>query len=119
MFPGLLWEHIHWQEQIASFDHRIASLEQSARIGTRSHGDDVLGLGHLIVEQADAAGHLVSDGACQNQGVGLSRGGTEQEAETIGIGARTACLHELDRAAGRSKEQIPLAMFGGQVEQLT
>src|SRR5688572_3256592 len=70
----------------------------AAAVGARAHGDDVLGVGHLLVKAADRYGHLVGDGAGDDDEVGLAGAGRERddaEAHDV-VAGRAKCRAHLD-----------------------
>ena len=86
----------------------VALLERAAGDGAGAHGDDVLGLGHLVVEADDLRGHLLGDGAGDDHEVGLARGGAEDfGAEAGEVVAGHGGGDHLDGAAGEAEVERP------------
>src|SRR5207245_11629924 len=82
-----------------------------------THRDDVLGLGHLLVEAQDGGRHLVRDGAADDHQVGLPRaGGKGDDAEADEVVTRHRRGDELDRAAGKTEVEDPEAVTPAPVE---
>src|ERR1700737_296836 len=67
--------NIHRQDLVDAVANRIRELEQPAAIRTASHRDDVLRIGHLVVEQARPQRHFERQRACDDHQVGLACGG--------------------------------------------
>jgi len=65
--------HIHWYVPINAFEDIVTLLERSARYGTGAHGNDVFGIGHLIIEPDHLGSHLLSHCAGHNHEIGLAR----------------------------------------------
>lgn len=63
-------------DSIGSAEHRVGVVVVSTAVGTRSHRNDPLGLGHLIVDAAESGRHLVGDGSRDEDQVGLKENGT-------------------------------------------
>ena len=68
---------------IDPLEHRVAELEQAAAVRARAHRDDVLGLGHLLIKDFDARGHLIGDGAGDDDQVRLARRGARGGASAF------------------------------------
>ena len=89
----------------------------AAGVGAGAERDDVLGLGHLVVEPADGGRHLVGHGAGHDHQVGLPRTGRERddaEADEVVPGHRGG--DELDRAAGEAEVEDPQGVAAAPVE---
>src|SRR5947209_14609551 len=68
--------------------HRIGELEEAAAVGAASHADDVLRLGHLLVEELAALGHLVGQGPGHDHQIALARRRSRHRSEAVDVGAR-------------------------------
>jgi hypothetical protein len=51
--------HIDRDDLVHALGHRVRIPVRAATVGARTHGDDVLGVGHLVVQPLDRRGHLV------------------------------------------------------------
>ena len=58
---------------------RVAVPVRPAAVGAAAHRDDVLGVGHLLVEALDGRHDLVGDGAGDDHEVGLAGAGRERD----------------------------------------
>src|SRR4051812_177035 len=76
--------------------HRIGELEEPAAVGAAAHADDVLRLGHLLVEELAALGHLVGERTGDDHEVALAGRRTRHRSEPVDVRARTSGLHQLD-----------------------
>jgi hypothetical protein len=109
------------KQLVDALDHRVLAGkdEGPAGDGAVAHGDDPLGLGHLVVEGLDRRGHLLVDRAGDDHDVGLARRGTEDlGAETGDVEAGRAGGHHLDGAAGEAEGQRPQRVGPAEREQL-
>ncbi len=98
---------VNGDDAVAAADDRVAVVVVAAAVGAAAHGDDPAGVGHLVVDLAQGRGHLVGEGAGDNHDVGLTRRGTEDDAEAILIVAGGGEVHHLDGAAGETKGHGP------------
>src|SRR3954453_3542470 len=90
---------------------------RAAGVGARTERDDVLRLGHLLVEPPDGGTHLVGHGARDAHQVGLPgtvREGDDPEPDEV-VPAH-AGRDELDRAAGQAEVEDPEAVAAAPVE---
>src|SRR5687767_7145798 len=81
----------------------------AAAVGAAAHGDDVLRVGHLVVEATDGRDHLVGDRAGDDDEVGLAgagREGDDPEAHDVVAGRGQGRAH-LDGAAGETPLERP------------
>src|SRR5262249_17444479 len=100
--------NIDWNVTIDPFEHVVALLEWSARNRTRAHGDDILRIGHLVVESHNLRRHFLGHGAGHNHEIGLPRRRPENfAAKTCDVVARCRCRDHLDRATGEPELQWP------------
>src|SRR5438477_470987 len=109
---------VHRHELVDALADRVGVLEEAAAGGAGAHGDDVLRLGHLLVEQAAALGHLVGQGSGDDHQVALARRRPGDGSESVDVRPRTAGLHQLDPAAGEPEEQVENAALARQVDDL-
>ena len=94
--------------------HGVRVPVRAAAVAARAEGDDVLRLGHLLVQALHGRGHLVRDRAGDDHQVGLARArreGDDAEADEVVAGHRRG--DELDRAAGEAEVEDPEASSGG------
>ena len=98
----------------------VAVLEVGAAADrARSHGYDVLGVGHLVVKPLDAFCHLAGHGAGDNHQIRLAGRGAEFfRAEAGDVETPSADGHHLDRAAGQAKAQRPQAIGPAPVDEV-
>src|SRR5688572_18460136 len=106
-------------DQVHALHHVIAVLEIGpAAHGAGAHGDDVLGVGHLVVEPFDPACHLIVDGSGDDHQVGLARSGAEGAgAEAVEVEARRPDGHHLNGAAGQPERHGPEAVAPPPVDE--
>ena len=64
---------IDGDDLVDALDHRVAQLEQTAAVGARAHRQHILGIGHLVVEQPAALGHLVGECAGDEHEIRVAR----------------------------------------------
>src|SRR4051794_7353554 len=105
---------------IDALGDRVAVPVGPAAVRARSHRDDVLPVGHLLVEPLDRGRHLVGDGAGDHDEVGLARARRERDhAEAHDVVARTGQGDaHLDRAARQAPLQHPQRVLAAVGEQL-
>lgn len=92
---------------VAAPDDAVAVVVVAAAVGTTAHGNDPSRFGHLIVDLAQRGSHLVGEGAGDNHDVGLTGGGSENNAQAILIVSRGGKVHHFDGAAGETKGHGP------------
>src|SRR4051812_27838028 len=103
---------------VDAFAHRVGELEEPAAVRAASHADDVLRLGHLLVEELAPLRHLVGERPCHDHEIALARRRPGHRAEPIDVRPGTARLHELDAAAGEAEEQVEDRALPGQVDDV-
>jgi len=89
-FDELLWARgaawdvdVDGDELVAALDDGVG-VEDAAGARAGAHGDDPLGLGHLLVGALEDGEHLDGDAASDDEEIGLARG----EAHDFGAKAR-------------------------------
>ena len=103
---------------IAALDDSVI-VEDAAGSGARAHGDDPLGLGHLIVELTDDRSHFLGEATGNNHKVGLAGRRTKHfGAEASDIETRGGHGHHFDGAAGEAKAQRPDGTLAGPIHGL-
>ena len=92
----------------------------AAAVRARTHRDDVLRVGHLLVEALDRGRHLVGDGARDDDEVGLARAGRERDdAEAHHVVARAGERGaHLDRAAREAPLEHPQRVLAAVVQEV-
>lgn len=110
--------HIHRHDPITPTHHTVAVVVVPAAIGARAHGNDPARLGHLIVNLPQRGGHLVGEGAGDDHDVGLTGGGTENDAHAILVVARGGEVHHFDGAAGEAEGHGPEGGLTAPVDDL-
>ena len=77
---------VHRHHLVDALQHVVAVLPVGAAVvGAGAHGDDVLGLRHLLVEPLHARGHLQGDGAGHDHEVALARRAARDHAEAVPV----------------------------------
>ena len=95
--------HVDRHDLVDAVDDVVAVVEGSAAGRAGAHGDDPLGLGHLLVEALEHRRHLLVDGAGHDHEVALARRGPEDlHAVPSDVEAGKARAEHLDRAAGEA-----------------
>src|SRR5258708_25957949 len=95
-------------DDLIAAPHDGGIVADAAGSGTSAHGDDPLGLGHLIVELADDGSHFLREAAGDDHQVGLTgRWAKDFGAEASEVKARSGHGHHLDGAAGQAKAERP------------
>jgi len=102
--PRRAARHVHIDgNHLVDGDQRVV-VEHAGRGGAGPHGDDPLGLGHLLVEVANHRRHLVADASGDDHQIRLARRPAEHfRAEAGDIEARGGHRHHLDGAAGQAE----------------
>src|SRR5260370_1119507 len=99
--------NINGNDLIAALDDGVI-VEDAAGSGASAHGDNPLGLGHLIVKLADHRSHFVGKAAGNNHQVGMAGVWSEKfPAEPAHLEARGRHGHHLDGAAGQAETKRP------------
>lgn len=80
--------NVHGNNAVTAPDDAVTVVVVAAAIGTASHGDDPSGLGHLIIDLTQRGSHLVGKGSGDNHDVGLARGRSENNSQTILVVSR-------------------------------
>ena len=112
--------HVDRDDLVEALGHRVGVPVGPAAVGAGAHRDHVLGVGHLLVEAPDRGGHLVGDGAGDDDEVGLAgagREGDDPEAHHVVAGGGQGRAH-LDAAAGQAPLVHPERVLPGDVQQL-
>lgn len=65
--------NIDWHVAVDSLKHIVPFLEWTAGNRTRSHGDDIFWLGHLVVKAHNLGSHLLGDRPRHDHEVRLTR----------------------------------------------
>src|SRR3990167_5238342 len=94
---------IHGDNFVHAFAHGISELEKTAAVRAATHRDNILRIGHLIVEKLSTLGHLISERPSDDHQIRLARSGPRNGAESINIGSWSSSVHELDGTAGQTK----------------
>jgi len=75
--------NVHGDDLIAAL-HDGVIVEDAAGSGAGSHGDDPLGLGHLIVKLANDGSHLLGEASGNDHEIGLAGRGTKDFSAEAG-----------------------------------
>src|SRR5439155_2251697 len=96
--------------------HDGVIIEDAAGSGASAHGDDPLGLGHLIVKLANDRRHFLGEAPCDDHQIGLTgRGAKNFSAETGEIEAGGGHGHHFNGAASEAEAKRPDRAFAGPV----
>ena len=104
-------------DRVDALGDRVGVPVGAAGVGAGAERDDVLRLGHLVVEAPHGRRHLVGDRAGDDHQVGLPRTGRERddpEADEVVPGHRRG--DELDGAAGQAEVEHPERVAAAPVE---
>jgi len=106
---------IHGDDLIAAL-HDGVIVEDAAGSGAGSHGDDPLGLGHLIVKLANDRSHFLGEASGNDHEIGLAGRRTKNfRTEAGDVVAGSGHGHHFDGAAGEAETQRPDGAFAGPV----
>ena len=113
---GTPWNvDIDWNNLIATL-HDCVIIEDAAGGSARAHGDDPLGLGHLVVQATDDGRHFLREAAGNNHQIGLTRGWAEDFCtETSHVKARGGHGHHFNGAASQAETERPDGASAGPV----
>jgi len=104
--------HIDWNIAVNPFEHIVSLLEWAARNRAGAHGNDVFGLGHLIVKPDDLRSHFLGYGAGDDHEISLPGRRTEHfSAKPCQIISGHAGGNHFDSATGEAKLQWPNGVF--------
>jgi hypothetical protein len=107
--------NVDGEDLVAALDDGVI-VEDAAAGGASAHGDDPLGLGHLVVKLADDGGHFLREAAGDDHEVGLAWGRAENfGAEAGNVKAGSGHGHHLDGAAGEAEAEGPDGAAAGPV----
>src|SRR5208283_178269 len=107
--------HVHGNDLIATL-HDGVIIEDAAGSGAGSHGDDPLGLRHLIVKLANDRSHFLRETSGNNHEIGLAGRGTKNfGAEAGQVVAGGGHGHHFYGAAGEAETQGPNGAFASPV----
>src|SRR5258708_7323630 len=99
--------NINGNDLIAALDDGVI-VENAAGSGASAHGDNPLGLGHLIVKLADHRCHFLRDAAGDNHQIGLAGRGAENfGAKARDVKASSGHGHHFNGAASQSEPERP------------
>lgn len=87
-------------------------------VGAAAHADNPARVGHLIVDLAKSGRHLVRQCTSHNHNIGLTRGGSENNSQTILIVAGGGKVHHLDGTAGETEGHRPEGALAGPIGNL-
>ena len=119
--PGRAARHVHVDrdELVDALGHGVGVPVWAAAVGARAEADDVLGLGHLVVQALDRGCHLVGDRARHHHEVGLPRPvGERDHAQPDEVVAAHRCCDELDGAARQPEVEHPEGVPPAPVEDV-
>ena len=108
--PGRATRNVDIDRDIAvdPLEHIVALFEWSARNGTGAHGNNVLRIGHLVVEPNNLWRHFLRDRAGDNHEVGLAGRWPEHfPAKTRNVVTRSRRGDHFNRATGQPELQRP------------
>ena len=106
-------------DPVDALDRRVAPLVAAAGAGAVAERHAPLGLGHLLPQTDERAGHLGRQRAGHDEHVGLARAGPEREhAPAVHVVLRRRRRHHLDGAAGEARQQRPQAVHPDEVEDV-
>ena len=86
--------------------------------GAAAHGNDVLGVRHLVVNLAQRRGHLVGQGPGNNHDVRLPRRRAENHTEPLHVVPGSRGVHHLNSAAGQAEGHGPKRSLPRPVDQI-
>ncbi len=92
--------HVDGYDVVDALDDRVV-VEHAARAGAHAHREDVLGLGHLVVDLAQDRRHLVADASGDDHQVGLAR----RRAEDLHAEAGRSRSAERRTSSSRSRNR--------------
>lgn len=107
--------NIDGDDAVAATNNAVAVVVVAAAVCAAAHGDDPSGLGHLVVDLAQGGRHLVGEGAGDDHDVGLTGGGTEDDAQAILVVSWGGKVHHFDGAAGETESHGPEGGLTGPV----
>lgn len=87
--------------------HRVAIVVVATSVGATAHADHPLRVRHLVINLTKGGCHFVCHCSRHNHHVGLSRGCSEDDSETVLVVSGHGDVHHLDTAAGETKRQRP------------
>src|SRR5216683_470720 len=99
--------------------HDGVIVEDAAGGCASAHGNDPLGLRHLVVKQANDGSHFLREAAGDNHQIGLARRGAENFcAKTRDVKSRRSHGQHFNGAAGEAKTERPDGAFARPVDGL-
>lgn len=110
--------NVHRHNPITAPHDRVAVVIISSTVRAAPHANHPPRLRHLIVHLTQRGRHLVGERSGDNHNVRLTRGGTENDAETILIVARGGKVHHFDGAAGETERHGPEGSLTGPIGDL-
>lgn len=84
-------------------------------VGAGAHGDDPSWVGHLVVHHSQGRGHFVGDGTGDDDDIGLSWGGSENDTQSILVVSWGGGVHHLHGTAGQPEGGWPEGGLSGPV----
>src|SRR3990172_3970602 len=76
---------VHGNDLVHALEDGVVASVGAAVGGAGAHGDDPLGVGHLLVQQLHRRGHLLGDGAGDDHHVRLAGRGPGDDAEAVEV----------------------------------
>jgi len=110
--------NVDWHDAVAASHHSIGVVVVAASVGAAAHGQDPLGIRHLIVDLSKRRSHFVSQGPGHNDAVSLAGRGPEDDAVAIHVVTRGGNVHHLDGAASKAKGHGPKAVLAAPIQKV-
>lgn len=99
--------NVYGQNAVDATKNTVAVIVVAAAIGTAAHADDPFGVWHLVVTQPNSRRHLVGDSAGNDDDVGLTGRGSEDDSQTVLVVSWHRAVHHLDAATCQGKSEWP------------
>ena len=106
--------------QIDALHDVIPPLEiRAATHRACTHGNHELGVGHHVVQSADAAGHFVGHRSRDNHQVRLPRSGTERPStKAVQVVTASSRCHHFDSTTSQTKRHRPNTRLSSPIDRL-
>jgi hypothetical protein len=103
---------------ITTTNNSVREVIVTTTVSARTHGNDPLGLGHLLINTTKRRSHLVGKSTSDNHDISLTRRSTENDTETIEIISRRTTVHHFYGATSKTESDGPHGGFTSPVHEL-
>jgi len=109
---------VYRDDTVTAAHHTVGVVVVATTVGAGAHGDDPARLRHLVIHLTQSRSHLVGEGACYDDDISLSRGGTKHHTKAIHIIAWSSKVHHLNSTASKTEGQRPEGALSSPIDKI-